>query len=456
MDKVITFMKAVKKYHFWILCVIIPLTSMVIWYLSTGKISQATAKQYGIIKSKRSNLQKIANELNHPNEKVHEKMDSIIGDRRNVVQSAWEIRWKQYENILTWPKRGLTEKFRNEVAKLHPFEKISPTDEESLDIGFREMYRDYIKDELPNLADVIGSHWNPTNERGESPNMERFGRNPNATMAVDPNLLVHWKAEDQARIESEHFDWSKSIDSLPTTLEVLYAQEDLWVLIALLEIIAEANHGATTNSSATVKQIEYIQIGRDAKNQLGQLTPVVSRDNQQDGGQGMLNDYDIASSRSGLDGAYRGSLDWSDAEENLDPAGMRYVNETFQPLSGAELRSAVNNATSDKLSLAVAKRMPIRLRLIVDQRRIDDLLIACGNSELIVEVRQLRFNPDASGKGGPGGGRRFMDRVENIGGNQVGTDDYDSIVEVFGIIYIYNPVDLELLGIKNNEAFASS
>ena len=170
-----------------------------------------------------------------------------------------------------------------------------------------------------------------------------------------------------------------------------------------------------------------------------------------------------------MDGLGRG-----EAAAVPDPADFRYVDEKYEPLAAADLRNAAQNADESKLALAIAKRMPIRLRLFMDQRRIDDLLIACGNSPLVVEVRQIRFNPDAKfdmsggrsgnsmgdgpGLGGmvmPGMGMGFGGDVPMGGGGMhrrgghnrnEGGETYDTEIELYGIIYIFNPVDEKLLG----------
>ena len=61
----------------------------------------------------------------------------------------------------------------------------------------------------------------------------------------------------------------------------------------------------------------------------------------------------------------------------------------------------------DQAYLAVAKRIPLRMRVSIDQRHINKLLVECANSELTVEIRQLMINPNfvpAKSRTGGGGG----------------------------------------------------
>src|SRR5262249_38863406 len=48
------------------------------------------------------------------------------------------------------------------------------------------------------------------------------------------------------------------------------------------------------------------------------------------------------------------------------------------------------------------KRMPVFLKLTIDQRAITRLLVECANSPLPVDVRQLRVNPSKASTGSTG------------------------------------------------------
>lgn len=188
-----------------------------------------------------------------------------------------------------------------------------------------------------------------------------------------------------------------------------------------------------------------------------------------------------------------------------DPADGRYVDNNYTPLRAERVREAMKNRNPADAFLVVAKRMPIRLRLLVDQRKLHRLLAECGNSLLPVEIRQVRLNRGKSSGGGGGGydmgggpgydmgggpgydpsgapgmgggfgegmgastydggmgdnystdggtaypsgsgGMGSFSPLENLEGrSQISsTTSHDVPVELYGIIYIYNPVDKEL------------
>ena len=78
----------------------------------------------------------------------------------------------------------------------------------------------------------------------------------------------------------------------------------------------------------------------------------------------------------------------------VDPAEKRYVDKNYQPLAGEALRAAMTSTDPEDAYLAVAKRMPVRMRFQMDQRAIPRLLLACSNSPLTIEVRQVRVYRD--------------------------------------------------------------
>ncbi len=175
----------------------------------------------------------------------------------------------------------------------------------------------------------------------------------------------------------------------------------------------------------------------------------------------------------------------------LDPADGRYISfaaeSVFQPRKGEELRTAIREVSASNAVDAVVKRVPIRLRLKVDPSRLSRLISACGSAELRLEVYQVRWNTDpapAVGTGGGGmsgydggGSKGAMGSGMGMpGGSEMGGggDGYGSggssgyggggygmgasavspaqdelaeiSVEIFGLIYLYNPVNIHSLG----------
>jgi hypothetical protein len=238
---------------------------------------------------------------------------------------------------------------------------------------------------------------------------------------VDDSIVL-WDPANQQEILQTHFGFTMR-STLPTTLEVLYAQEDYWVLNNIMQIIKATNRGATARHEAVIKQIGFIRIGRSAMGLAGHITPLgapaagmmgaeggdmgampAGEGSATAGGEGAA--PDTGSPDGG--GAMPGGEGGMGMESTLlrDPAEGRYVDEKYATLPASRLRGALTSRTPEDALLAVAKRMPVRIRVLIDQRRLNLFIAECGNSKLAVEVRQVRINrePAPVGGGMMGGG----------------------------------------------------
>jgi hypothetical protein len=119
--------------------------------------------------------------------------------------------------------------------------------------------------------------------------------------------------------------------------------------------------------------------------------------------------------------------------------------------------------TSTSGPFAEFKQIFVYMKFVMDQRKVPDLLAACANSTLPIETRQVRIRPigaggSGGGGGGIGGGNMFNGGAGNArgaggaakpgnaggggGGGAAGdlaVTPYDMLVDVSGIIYLYNP-----------------
>jgi len=316
---------------------------------------------------------------------------------------------KLYEHqqaVLKWPP-ALGDDFVAAVQPLLPIEtKVDfPTPpRQRLQIDYRHRYANYVDRALPALARLIGSRWAPQSNATEKKDVPGGRSQGN----LDPQRkaeVIHWSPVDQKRLLENHFDWSSQPDSAPTTLQLLYAQEDLWVLEAIMRIIRKTNGDSHSNKGVVVKAIQYIRIGRDT----------------------VVQDRRI---------------------DQRDPADHRYVDGKGEPLSGDQLRSAMRSPAGDP-SLAVAKRLPVSMKLTMDQRRLNELLVACGNSPLPLEVRRVRIDgaPLSDPLGEPLK-KEAADKATEASNQEKGPQTNvphspDVTVELDGLIYIYNPVKKE-------------
>jgi hypothetical protein len=151
---------------------------------------------------------------------------------------------------------------------------------------------------------------------------------------------------------------------------------------------------------------------------------------------------------AGMPGA-GGAADAGAAAASADAALLdgRYLDDQGKPMKG--------DGTGP---YAEFKQMFVYMRFLMDQRKLPDLLAACANAPLPIEARQVRVHigdQDKSVGGGAGGGPGMMMPGMDMGGGmpqmmggdgKVETGPYDSVVELSGIIYLYNPPDIAKLG----------
>ena len=404
--------------------------------------------------------------------------------------------------------------FLEAVTPLTPIEKV-PVDTEPLKVYLRERYRDYIKEELPKLAELVGADWEPDEVSGGGgfrPGgasqafgggggdfddnefdfggggipKSRGGRRMNSgpygaggtggQMALEEEPLVYWDTSNQGFIESSFFDWSSEQDNTPNTLQVLYAQEDLWVLRALLEVIRKTNGDIQEHHRTAIKEIEHIYIGMYAGGRIGRVTRIGQGSAGLAGaefggefgdelglsfGRGMEPGFGAGQFGGMTGGPLEAGGDPSAAGVEIDPAEGRYVDSTHNHVPADQLRNPTVPTGPDAEIHGVAKRMPIRMRLVVDQRSLYKLLVECANSPLTVEIHQVRFNPEAIKKlGGAGMGmvsglgvQKPQKRKRNSDGFAAGMggaglemeSTFEITVEIYGLIHIYNPVNQQLL-----------
>lgn len=507
MDQLKEQLVKIKPYAFWIACVAVLLGSLGTWYMSTGTLAEERNSRFSQANSGFSTITGLkAKEGDHPNEATSKGMQALNQAQGEEIARGWSLQYERQKDVLVWPS-SFDEDFQNAVRPLRPIESVPyPTLNPPISDTLRRRYRDFIEDELPKLAEIIKGKWQVTRDASGAlgqPPAGPLGPDGRPMVEVDRSTVI-WHPENQKEILDYHYGFTTR-ESAPETLEVLYAQEDLWVLQNLMGIIKTTNEGAEGRHDAPVKQIFFVRIGMSALGYAGQVEPVLSASAAAgggfapggEGGPGPQSPYGppgpqqpgVTPQPGATDGATASTVvdPRQDAEFNArDPANWRYVDANNMPLAGVQLRRALATTTPSEADalLTVAKRVPIRMYLEIDQKRLSKLLAEMGNAPLPVEVRQVRVNRDpaplgavdtffagagtgavASQPGGGEGGRFTMPPRgggygENFGGIMPGNQGNLSItrdatldtnlikLEIYGIVYLYNPVIPGVLGLQ--------
>ena len=326
----------------------------------------------------------------------------------------------------------------------------------------------------------------------------RPGMGPSKNMAPEDlnKYAVIWDETNQSNWHRKltqfrgTFDHTLAVDD-PTPLQVYMLQQDLWLLEAMFSVIRQVNGDAEANDLASIKRIDHIAFGREARSQLGTLTPFDPRLAATDlsvgeapGVGGAFPGGPPISDRGGDQGLLSDQPGSGDDFDTLSfsPYHGRYVGVNFEPLAADLVRGILTGEELPKenLELIVAKRVPFRIAVRMDERKIPEFMTSLANSPFGFEVRQIRLNRHIPGEGivfngggygesneaglGPGGpgsqGGRSMNEGMGMAGMTLNSlsgpggessvvldsnpveirTNYDVDVEFYGIVKIYNPV----------------
>ena len=522
-------MEDIKKHLFWGVSGVVVLTISIMWFLAIGSLNEERTNNESRISSTFSSLKQITDKGNHPNAKFDEGMNVILASVKTDIQKTWQDKYNVQKQSLNWPvgPGQLDRITANYFEPLSPIELrvemdgvINPLNSSvktEISRIARSKYKDFTAVYLPTLADIVDARWGPDPDA-----VSGFGDTSvgDGGAAVNEHLVV-WKESNQKALTSR-FAWASSV---PTTLEILYAQEDLWVLNQWLKIIADMNKTADAAYNAKVTDIIGIDLAKNgafigptgvdlAKEAILNGGKVTGGMGDMDGMGGMGDMGGMGGMMGGMEGGGGPNeggggeggggeggggdggevVGGGETEASSDPGDLRYVDDTYQPLAISELRAALNITTESRNirpKLAIAKRYPTRIRLTIDLRFLHQFLAACGNAELSIEVLQVRINApsgmnkgggDSGSMGGMGGdmgggmdGGMGEGDMGSMGGAMGGmggamggmggamggmgggaviqapTMQYHVEVEIYGIVHIYNPVNLAALGIDPQE-----
>ena len=440
----------------------------------------------------------------HPNAITEEKMTEELKETIDAIAAVWQKKRDQQEPLLVFPKDILGAKTfeffnRGKAAEDFPVDLVSSAAEKT----YLRTYREQIPKQVAKMARHLRAYWRFDEKLIEEELKAKaeaealggvmgldgsgFGMRGNGEDFVDVKrnkYAVLWNETNQnlwRRKMIEFRDWDDNSGSTqdPTVLQAYILQQDVWLLEALFNVIRKVNGEATTNDLAVIKEIDYIAFGREARSKLGTLAvadkrlggakvPVLG-----EGEMGMMGGGFMA-------GGGRGAVDGFDINADPSPFHGRYVDGNQQAIAAERVRTIINGEQlpEGNLELIVAKRVPFRLAVNMDERKINDFLALCANSPFAFEVQQIRINKHdpktvLAFKGGveqrksvaEDGGMGGMDMMDDFGGMMDGGGggftvtrldalestpvetrlNYDVRVEFYGIVRIYNRVRKDFL-----------
>ena len=291
-------------------------------------------------------------------------------------------------------------------------------------------------------------------------------------VAEEEDYMVKWL--DQQLVYSELY-----VGSTPSAKRIWKTQEDLWVYEALLRIIARTNQvaGADRYSNAAVREIESLEVGRLAAQasrthgRIDFVAPPMAAGGEYGEGtdpRGMIAEGGAPPVEGGYEtygregmGEYggeegRGGMGGDAAVSDAALFSQRYLGPDGMPI-------AATGEEGPEVFGKEFKRLPVRMRLWMDQRWLPQLISECANAPLQVEVKEVRINPSESGEGGMRGsyGGRGESGYSQMSGQTAEemTPDQEpnmKTVVLQGTIYIFNPPTDDVAPVQVAEAQSRS
>lgn len=513
MDQLKKILVGLQKYHFWALGAVVLVLLMVFWSTATAKLSQDFDGRKGAVSSHFSNMQNLAGSVDPPNEAVYNALLAAhLGLRRNVMR-GWKYLYD--EQTKNNPLPGvLGEDFREK------WQSLGPSGE--LPYHLIDRYWNFIQRYFPKLLERVDVRRPKDPERLAAPGGPGGPGGPGLPGArgmpgIEGGMAgaeqieyvgkVVWDKTNYDQLLNR-FVWSKR----PTTRQIRLAQEDLWVYETLLNIIKDLNKDSTSHYNASVKRIRAVDIGPyatrafyEARNSLGLAALAAA------GGATAEPGAMPGASPLAQPGLRPGPPPPASVPGAMPPAMMEGPGMMMPGMEGPGLMApgaAAGPAGADdalymnryvdqneqpvplengqpKHPYSEFRMMPIRMSLLMDQRKIPELMVRCANSNMPVEIRQVRLSPgrtakvnyaaaaasplagmmgpmapgvegaglfmpgaEGIGPGGPGGmGDMFGEAAPGMGAGETAfRGPYDFPVEILGIIYIYEPPDETKLG----------
>jgi hypothetical protein len=449
MDKLKAAWLVIKKQHFWVIAGMVLLVSLGSWATATSSLTGRFNTRKGALDGKFKSVRSIPQQSNHPNEQTIEQIHKLHEQLGDNVFGAWNHLYEQQRDLNRLPKieqtPELQEKFEAEF-KTHwgPLERLEKLDpEKEMSAKYRDDYLYHIHEHFPKLFKLIDCRQDVEATQGKADGKSGGGPADSAAKeSARKTGIVDWP--DVKKTTDRFQKWQTT----PTTLELMTAQEDLWVYEALLRVIRNTNNTSgdpkqyvkpPNHKMAKIKKILDMKIGAEAaRGAKGEQTASTGK-----AGMPML---------PGLGGpkAKLAAGAPAAAESRNSPLAGRYVDDHEKP---------VTDPTQQPY--AEFRMMPIELHVIVEQKSIPKLLAQCANSNMPIEVRSVKITAKDQASADSGDEGKGVKAIGGVGtrpkgkAGEAGPEEEDEAIDqlvppvdvvVRGIIYIYNPPDRERQG----------
>mgnify|MGYP006275877601 FL=1 len=364
----------IAKYHFWILASLVPILLLPLLFVGAGGLRARIATQRQSIQSKIGQAQSVRNQQPHPNESWRTAIDADVAETDRETLDEWRRFWHSQSGLWSWPAM-LGDAFLADAGRLQPGGRL----ERNSLLRYRDL--------APRLVQELPARMGVANAMVEQSNQKAAGAAPPTGVPLAPPLS--WSQASQKKLQ-DSFVW----EGVPNTTQVVLAQEELHVYGLFCDLIAAFVKGATGAHDSPLTVVEELAVGFPALEEPQEGTRIdVPATPGAVPGQG-----DVMMPPAGPDQAQPrwhprfardgggGPARSGDQPRSPDNDYRSWIYVTFagKPLSAAELDADP--------AMRMVHLMPFVLRVVIDQRQLDRLLVALARSPIPIDVRQVRVN----------------------------------------------------------------
>jgi hypothetical protein len=346
MDQVKEFLRQCIKYRFWISVGVASLFAIIAYFLGSGPVRDAAKKETDAITSAHTTVKQYASP-GIPNDQykpiVDEKTEILTKD----VNTAWRELYGRQAPLLTWPK--VVEERFHKWGRQWP-ENVDPGSVQVAIVDyFSGAYQDYV--------DKVYKSFHPFDpETGEG-----------IVSAPPKETLLRPVTVDIAK--------------LPELGKVWAAQERLWIQRTVLEVVAQVNKNAKDWDSAIIRQVNMLEVGND-----------VAQDQRSIAKGETLTEAEAITAP----GTEQPAADTGGGAGGGDASSMMSGMMSMMSGSGKASNSESVFYVTPENDKGQYKILPVLLSVLIEQDRIQDLLVALENSPMSIQVKDFELQRPSS------------------------------------------------------------
>lgn len=355
MDK----LKPILAYKFWILFVLTIILPPVGWWMTAGALATTIDTRIAAVDKAKKQIPKADGQ---PNPQWEKQLADLNKAQKDRVSDARYRLWQTQQQLMKWPP--VIAKYMGNVG----FRQKPP--ELSVVLSVTTLYKDAYAEEVQRLRRIL-----------EPYNVEKN----TGIMVVEPTAF----RDEAVVIDGQRFRASRE----PPSIAAMWnAQEDIWLLEALLSSIRQLNVDAVDINEAVVKQLITLSLHG------GNAGAAASAEGEEAAGAGdALPTFGQGfNSRKKLGGGAGGFGIKNSRFAPSDAFGAAWPPDEGEPKVGERGTSRyVGTSTGSPF----VKR-GFYLEVVMDHRRIPDLIVQLTNNPWPVQISRVQYSAINTGKEG--------------------------------------------------------